>query len=690
MKHVISDADFASLLDDDAFMEAETAVNPGPGAQPVVPLGGLEDTASQSDLDQFEPPTIVMADGRKQRVANELANEHGATGLINTNESLEKKQGSRSNPPQARRKLKSIGRYGRYDILGQLAVGGMAEIYLARETSSDGNVTRLVVIKRIREQSGTDDEFVSMFINEARLAMYLRHPNICYLYEYGRVGEDHFLAIEYIDGQTFRKLLGRAASKERPVPKNITVKIVAHIAGALHHAHRATDHNNQPLKIVHRDVSPHNIMLGYDGVVKLLDFGVAKAATQTTLTRAGIVRGKFAYMSPQQCLGEPLDGRSDLFSLGTVLFESLTGRRLFRRDNQFDTMRAIVEEPIPSIRAVDPSVPPELERIVERALQKNPDERYQTGADFQQALEAYLATTGEVVADDSISSFMHTMFADEVKRGPDLSDDFELAGELRSDSPSRWRGVGKWIGVVFLLGLLGAGAYLSRDWLATIDLGFSAVSADAGTLAVYAAPGAEVFVDDNSYGEGEVTVENLKPGTHRLRVVKDGYRTWVGEIEVHAKQIATIQPPLVREAPRATLRIAAPEGAWVTINGHRVSEGGAVSRELRAGRYRISVGRDGFRTWTEESTLEEEATVDVTPTLEPATDADYGLASINASTPGTEVWLHGAKLGSVPLRGVKLLAGKTYLELRTPDGQSYEREITVPAQGRRTTHYFKL
>ncbi len=671
--------EFADLLIDD--IDAPTAVNSDPGPQHIV--SSLEDTQSHSDADGWDPPTIVMANGQARDATEDITESKQTKGLINPNASLERSRNAVSPP---RLKLKSLGRYGRYEILGQLAVGGMAEIYLARETSSDGNVTRLLVIKRIREQSGTDDEFVSMFINEARLAMYLRHPNICYLYEYGRVGDDHFLAIEYIDGQTFRKLLGRAASTRRPVPQNITIKIVSHIAGALHHAHRATDHHNNPLKIVHRDVSPHNIMLGYDGVVKLLDFGVAKAATQTTLTRAGIVRGKFAYMSPQQCLGDRLDGRSDLFSLGTVLFEGLTGRRLFRRENQFDTMRTIVEEPIPSIRSIDPTIPIELERIVDRALQKDPDKRFQTGAEFQQALEEYLASSGEVVGEDTISAFMHSMFASEVKQGPDLSDDFELAAELTGSDNESPKGVRGWVWVVLALALAGGALYYGRDFL----LFGSSGNLHAGTLAIYAAPGAEVFVDNQSYGEGEITVENLKPGKHSLRVVKDGYRPWVGEVEITANDIASIQPPLVREAPKATIRVLAPDGAWVVINGHRISEGGEVSRELKPGRYRITVGKDGFRTWREEKVLELQGNLELKPKLEPATDADYGQLSINANVAGTEIWSNGKQIGVVPLRSERMLAGEVYLQLKTPDGEVHDRKIKVPGNNKRATHFFKL
>lgn len=689
-RSAVDDADFASLLVDD-MIDGETAVNAEPGEQDISYLRGVEETETetqpQNSLDNWEPPTLVTSDGNPVLISD-ANHEDGrrATAIINPNASLEKRKRIGSSPPPPRLKLKSLGRYGRYEILGQLAVGGMAEIYLARETSADGNVTRLVVIKRIREQSGDDDEFVSMFINEARVAMYLRHPNICYLYEYGRVGKDHFLAIEYIDGQTYRKLLGRASSKSSLVPHNITVKIVSHIAGALHHAHRATDHNNQPLRIVHRDISPHNIMLGYDGVVKLLDFGVAKAATQTTFTKVGIVRGKFAYMSPQQCMGEPLDGRSDLFSLGTVLFEGLTGRRLFRRDSQFDTMHAIVEEPIPAIQSIDASVPDRLARIVDRALQKDPNERFQTGAEFQQALEGYLATTGEVVSEGTISTYMRAMFAEEVKVGPALSDDFELAGELKHER--RHFKMAKWLIAAALLAVVSVAAYLGKDHLSALTLTSS--RATAGSLAVYASPGAEVFVDDVSYGDGEVTVENLRPGKHTLRVVKDGYRTWVGEVDIRAKQMSTVQPPLVQEAPRTTLRVAAPDGAWVTINNHRVSEGGEVSRELKPGRYRIAVGKEGYRTWSTERTLEQESTIDVVPKLETANDDDYGLLSINASVPGTEVWLHGRSIGKVPIRSFKTFSGKVYLELRTPDGKRQERQVDVPDKNRHTTHFFKL
>jgi serine/threonine-protein kinase len=325
-----------------------------------------------------------------------------------------------SEPPRAkgppRGQLPAICMFGRFEILGRIAFGGMAEIFLGRETTQVG-ASRLLAIKRILPHVADDPKFVEMFLDEARLAIQLSHPNICHIYEFGGLEGAYFIAMEWIAGVPLGKIVRRARSM-KGVPVEVGVRIIANVAEALHYAHTARDANGTPLQIVHRDCTPHNIMVSYDGRVKLLDFGIAKAESASTKTEAGVVKGKFAYMSPQQCLGKHIDGRADVFALGICMWEALTGKTLFQRDTDYETMKSVIEDKAPSMRSVRPDIPEALDAIVAKALEKSADLRYQNAAKFQEALEEWLASKGKAITTAKIAELMDKLFEEEIKRGP--------------------------------------------------------------------------------------------------------------------------------------------------------------------------------------------------------------------------------------------------------------------------------
>lgn len=312
-----------------------------------------------------------------------------------------------------------IGRFARFDVLGKLATGGMADLLLARQ-SLEGAGSRSVVIKVVRGEFAEDGAFAEMFLNEGRLAMRLSHPNICTVYECGRHQGRFFMAMEHVRGHTLRELVVRLAKKKQRLPIPETLRIFSIVAEALDYAHRARDAQGRPLRIVHRDVSPHNVMIRYDGIVKLLDFGVAKAERSEHSTEAGAVKGKFGYMSPEQGMSQPVDARSDVFALGVCLFEAVTGRRLFGRKTQYDTLKAILEEETPPPSAFREGVPPELDAIVARALEKDPARRYQSADDLRHDLDHLLADMKEVVSASRIGRLMESLFAAEMRAGPSL------------------------------------------------------------------------------------------------------------------------------------------------------------------------------------------------------------------------------------------------------------------------------
>jgi serine/threonine-protein kinase len=284
---------------------------------------------------------------------------------------------------------------GRYEVLTQLASGGMAAVYIARAIGVAG-FERLVAIKVLHPHLAYEEEFISMFLDEARLAARIRHPNVVPTLDISDSGGDgYFLVMEYIEGDHLGALLGRSAKQGRRLDTNLVMKIIIDALGGLGAAHTLTDDKGEPLNIVHRDVSPHNIMVGTDGISRLTDFGVAKAEVRMASTRAGQFKGKLSYMAPEQASTGEADQRSDLFSMGIILWESLTGRRLFRGENNAATLAKILNEPIPMPSSLWPDLEP-FDALLEKALHRDPDQRFQTADEFMEAAEEVARLNGGI------------------------------------------------------------------------------------------------------------------------------------------------------------------------------------------------------------------------------------------------------------------------------------------------------
>jgi serine/threonine protein kinase len=277
--------------------------------------------------------------------------------------------------------------FGRYEVVKRIAVGGMAEIFLARDRGVQG-VTRNVVLKCVLPAISSDRAFVELFHDEIRIAARLSHQNIAHVYDFGEDHGQYFIAMEYIDGAHVSQLI-RGLYPNR-MPQEHAIKITALVAEALYYAHTQTDGGGQPLGIIHRDVSPENVMVSLEGQVKLVDFGVAKASDQMHQTQVGVLRGKAAYLAPEQCMAKSLDHRVDIFALGTVLHEMLSGRRLFKRENDFKTMKAVCSAPIPLPSDLRPGVSRRLDDVILRALERDPDQRYQQADQLAMDLEHVL------------------------------------------------------------------------------------------------------------------------------------------------------------------------------------------------------------------------------------------------------------------------------------------------------------
>jgi serine/threonine protein kinase len=300
---------------------------------------------------------------------------------------------------------------GKYEIVRELAIGGQARIYLARVRGTAG-FEKQVVVKCILESLATDNQFVQMFLDEARLAATLRHSNIAEVIDVGVERGIYYFAMEYVAGKTARDIRLKGKELKKPPPLEISLAITCGTAAALEYAHNRTDTEGKPLEIVHRDVSPTNILVGHEGAIKLVDFGIARATLRRGRTRTGHKKGKVPYMSPEQCRGQTVDRRSDLFSLGTVLYELTTGVRPFLGSSEFMVMDQIVTgEPEPPSRLVS-KYPPALEAIVLRALARAPGARYQTAAAMLEDLERFIAESSLLTSSHIVARYMNELFAE--------------------------------------------------------------------------------------------------------------------------------------------------------------------------------------------------------------------------------------------------------------------------------------
>jgi serine/threonine-protein kinase len=304
-------------------------------------------------------------------------------------------------------------RIGRYAILKRLARGGMAEIFLA-EAADLPSVRRIVVIKRMLPALSRDSAYAKMFLEEARILAALAHPNIVQVVEVGQDGADLFIAMEHVDGESLEAVVAACAAARETLPLGHAALIMSGVLAGLGYLHDKRDDAGQPLNLIHRDISPRNVLVTYEGAVKLIDFGIARPSNRLGATRGDRVRGTVPYMSPEQCRGHHLDRRSDLFSAGILLYELTVGRRLFDGEGEFDVFKQIVEGELPQPSVARAGFPSVLEPVVLRALAKAPAARFQTAAELLDALDGVMAALGLTPSARALRGFMHERFASQI------------------------------------------------------------------------------------------------------------------------------------------------------------------------------------------------------------------------------------------------------------------------------------
>ncbi|HUJ60878.1 MAG TPA: serine/threonine-protein kinase [Kofleriaceae bacterium] len=329
-------------------------------------------------------------------------------------------------------------RLGKYEILALLALGGTAEIYLARIGGAAG-FEKYVVIKCLHDHLADDEDFVKMFLDEARLAALLDHSNIVQTFELGEYENRYYMVMEFLAGLSLAMVVRRAGERLSGgrVPVPLILNVAAQAAAGLHYSHERTA-NGKPLNMVHRDISPQNLVISFEGVVKVVDFGIARAELRETKTKAGTIKGKFAYMSPEQCVASNVDRRTDVFALGVIVWELLTGRRLFKRTSPYETYQAVIECAVQPPSAVNHELDPALDVIVMKALAKDRGDRYPSAEAFGDALLGYLHHRGKASGPAELGRFMEEHFAQEVEEHGERMRELISSREFSVDTGVNW------------------------------------------------------------------------------------------------------------------------------------------------------------------------------------------------------------------------------------------------------------
>jgi len=308
--------------------------------------------------------------------------------------------------------------FGPYELVEQIAVGGMAEIHLAK-TAGIAGFEKYVALKMIHPNFSQDQHFIEMLIDEAKISVQLQHANIAQTFDLGRVGDTYYITMEYVDGCDLYHLLRRASQHDIEVPLDVAAYIAKEVATGLDYAHRKRDHRGNPLGIVHRDVSPQNVLLSHSGEVKIVDFGIAQATMRARQTAVGVIKGKYYYMSPEQAWADKVDHRTDIFSCGILLYEMLQGQMLYLEEDMTRLLAMVRAADIESISARRPDVPPQLERIVHHALEKRPDDRYRAGTELASDLERFLHVYSPVFTGARLARFVAQVLQAGTEKAPE-------------------------------------------------------------------------------------------------------------------------------------------------------------------------------------------------------------------------------------------------------------------------------
>ncbi|MBI4412111.1 MAG: serine/threonine protein kinase [Deltaproteobacteria bacterium] len=582
----------------------------------------------------------------------------------------------------------STTKLGDYLILERIAHGGMAHVYKAKTVDPNG-IERLVVIKRILPHISSDPEYVEMLIDEAKIAVNFTHGNIAQIYDLGKVGNDYFIVMEYVDGKTLGQIVREMREREKPIPLEVIAYCLAELCQALDYIHNKRGNDGKSLGVVHRDISPQNIIVSYSGTVKLIDFGVAKAHVKESHTESGVLKGKFAYMSPEQAEGESVDRRSDIFSAGTLLWELLTQERLFKRKNNMETIKAVRKGKIDPPSKFRKEIPKDLEKIVYKALERKPARRYQHASEMANHLMRFLVSYRPDFKPVHITEFLYRYFGPEADEEdlpaelpqlavekekkeiraktspPDAGEEetevdrmgnffsrFRIGALMDRLRPFPWR-------KLFLAGGIAGGIGLLAG-IGALIFNLTAV----GTLILKVTPtSASVSIDGtNQPAQGaestyQLRLESGEPFT--LKVVLDGFHPFESTIELGRRETRNLEVNLEKKIPPfGNLFVATnPPGAVIYLdelewNRKTPAE---ISQLKHDKAYRVGFFLDGYSFHEETIKIKGGETIRISADLTP----DFGSLEILSSPEGANVIMDEQVVGTTPYRMSRIKPGET-------------------------------
>jgi eukaryotic-like serine/threonine-protein kinase len=578
--------------------------------------------------------------------------------------------------------------FGKYFLIDKLATGGMAEIYKAKTFGVDGFEKQLA-IKRILPHCSADKEFIGMLIDEAKLSVLLSHTNIVQVYDLGKVGDDYFISMEFINGSNLREVLNRAKELDEKFSEDIVVYIISEVCKGLDYAHAKKDSDGNPLNIVHRDISPQNILLSFEGEVKIVDFGIAKAAMNISHTMAGILKGKISYMSPEQALGKPIDRKTDIFSTGLMLYELLTGDKLFTGETQFEVLKKIRTTRLTE-KSFPESIPLPIRKILAKALAYSNKDRYESGGDFQIDLTRYLYSTYVDFTPRKLSKLMVKLFAEEIEnKRVKKKEDVSIDAKTRS----------------VMIGKAEQENIVHRETTEHTSTAMAAVAKQPTQTFIEAfisgqepasAGIPEITRTRHDLKEEEATPTPIPepaaaiPKAPKPRAHPPKKRQW-GRYVVSSLSLLLLvgvglftyyKTNLFKPAPppiTSSLQISSnPEGAQIFLNDQPTQlVTPANIDKLKVGEaQRITLKKEKFKDFTKTITLPDANPVSLNPTLEVI---PVGMIKVTTTPPGAMIFLNGKDTGKIsPANLEDLPLSETYsLRLELNKHHPVEERVTV-------------
>ncbi len=632
-------------------------------------------------------------------------------------------------------------RFGKYVLLDRISVGGMAEVFRARQTGVEG-FAKTVAIKRILPTIAKDEDFIEMFIDEAKLAVHMAHANVAQVFDLGNVNGQYFIAMEYVAGADLRTVWDRARRRNRLLPIAMSTYIMQKVCEGLDYAHRKKDDVGQDIGLVHRDVSPQNVLVSFEGEVKVVDFGIAKASATVSKTQAGILKGKFGYMSPEQVRGRDLDHRSDIFACGIVLWELLVGDRLFLGETDFSTLEKVRNVDLVPPTQFNKSLSPQIERIVMKALSKDRNDRYKWAGEMAEDLQRFLFSSNQPFARTDLQRYMKQHFETEITEEYARLEKYR---ELKPEDIEELENVPVRAGTELTTGETHVGGMIAPGGLPTASftqpmsypgqqtaaetqpyplpgaqaaeliapvtskgglngrtklviallsvlalggLGFAiftmtgGLTPDPGGLKLDISPkDAEIYLNDQLVSTmSPFSRADITPGPYVLKVQRAGYAPVIRSLRINSGE--QIQETIILEAERGEASIMVrtdPEGFDVWVNGEPTGQKTPANvTQLMPGKYKLELKREGEVVETKDVELGPRTILDVNEDLSRLPP----LLVLKAGLATADVTVNGKKAGSTPLKLNHLAPGTVQVTMQRKGCKKRTEKVTLAGGAR--------